>query len=188
MKVFVEGRDMSLFRMFEEEGHTITNDLLEADLLCLEGGADVTPEIYGHVNKHSANSINKDIASFGLIDVAQRIGIAVVGICRGSQAMNVYNGGSMKQHINGHGLADGHGLTFEGERYNVSSVHHQESVPIVDEQFITRADDGCCEIVQYPGMRMFGFQPHPEYHKKGHDCRVLFFSLVDRMFQPSSVM
>lgn len=178
-KVFIEGNDGRLFNMFEEIGYQFAQTVFNADLLCLEGGADVSPALYGDANTHSHSSPDKDITSFGLISIAQRLGIPVVGICRGSQVMCVHNGGKMKQHIEGHGIY--HTLNVYGRKYYVSSSHHQESVPLLDENNIIRADDGTCEITMYRDLNMLGFQPHPEYFEAGHECIDLFKNLVNEV-------
>lgn len=180
MKVYVEGNDQLLFDFFEEEGYELVNSVLDADLLCLEGGADVCPEWYGEENTHSTSSPATDYYSFGLLHLAHKhLGIPVVGICRGSQVMNVYNGGKMKQHINGHAGPD-HLVPYKGKDYVVSSAHHQESIPAdyVKEEDILRAYDGTVEGTIYRDKKMVGIQSHPEYKKKGHDNRILFRELL----------
>jgi gamma-glutamyl-gamma-aminobutyrate hydrolase PuuD len=177
-RVYVENNDNLIAKMFLEEGFTLTDKLFEADLLCLEGGADVTPALYYEENVSSHCDEKTDVHSFGLMKIARMLDIPVVGICRGGQVINVYNGGKMRQHINGHGIHGTHNLTYEGQNYQVSSVHHQECIPptYLDDLYITRADDGTVEVVEFGGM--LSFQPHPEYHQKGHSCRVLFFKLL----------
>lgn len=181
-KVYVEGFDSLICQMFVSAGWTVVDNLFLADLLCLEGGADVTPSLYGHENTDSQNHPTKDDHSFGLISFAHyHLGIPVVGICRGSQVINVFNGGTMKQHINGHGGS--HDLDYDGDTYRVTSTHHQESVPHpdVDERCVWRAPDGVCEAVVYPDKRMLGVQFHPEYVGPEQDCYKLFFKMLDKI-------
>lgn len=179
VKVFVEGWDESLFNFFREEGFELASFPQEADLICMEGGADVDPALYGE-KLHPKTYIKqtKDIVSLGILNVALLMNIPVVGICRGHQIMCVQQGGKMKQHIEGHCRA--HMLTVEGQEYEVSSAHHQEAIPALSEEYIIRADDGTCEVVLYPDKKWLGFQPHPEYHPKGHEGRELFFDLLER--------
>lgn len=181
-KVHVEAMDGQICDMFVKEGWIVTHDILEADLLCLEGGADVTPELYGEINTFSQCSLNKDVYSFGLLAIAVQRDIPVVGICRGSQVLNVYNGGKMKQHIEGHGVFS-HKLTVDGETYDVSSTHHQESVPceVISEDHIWRADDGTVEMIYYEEERMLGCQFHPEYSQDNRNDRKLFFKMLERI-------
>lgn len=178
-KVYVEGDDILLSKMFDEEGFELVGFPQEADLICMEGGADVDPVLYGEA-LHPKAYINprKDIVSLGILNVALMLDIPVVGICRGHQIMCVQQGGKMKQHIEGH--CGAHMLTVERVSYQVSSAHHQEAVPALSEEYIIRADDGTCEIVLYPDKKWLGFQPHPEYHEKGHEGRELFFDLLEK--------
>ena len=179
-KVYVEANDSLIKQMFQSAGWVIANNLFEADLLCLEGGADVTPSLYGHENTHSHNNPNKDDHSFSLASCAHyHLGIPVVGICRGSQVINVFNGGTMKQHISGHGGS--HDLVYEGETYRVTSTHHQESVPNLDERFVWRAPDGVCEAALYTDKKMLGVQFHPEYVGPNDSCYKLFFKMLDNI-------
>lgn len=181
-KVFIEGVDHSLTTMFEEEGFIVVDDLEDADLLCLEGGADVNPAMYGEENTASHFSNKKDIESFGLANMAQYVyNIPIVGICRGSQVLSVLNGGKLEQHIDGHALYAGHQLEYNGRSYHVSSAHHQEAIPNCEEGQVLRAPDGTVEVHMYPDVRHLAFQPHPEYHAKGHECRELFFGLLDNV-------
>lgn len=191
MKVFQEGLDPSMHRFWREEGFTLTGNLFSADLLCLEGGADVTPAIYGHENTASACNPSKDYTSFGLIHLAHNhLNIPVVGVCRGSQVMNVYHGGVMKQHIDGH-AGYPHMVEWKGKNYTCTSAHHQESVPCFrhPEEDILRAPDGVVEAMIYRESRMMGFQPHPEYTGVGHSCRQLFFLLLSEIvdIRPNSL-
>ena len=183
-KVFIEGFDSSLMSMFTEEGYEVTNDLLEADLLCLEGGADVTPELYGEANTHSGNSVARDIHTFGLMRMADLLGIPKVGICRGSQALCVHEGGSLKQHIEGHGRY--HNVVYGDRIIYVSSTHHQESIPPAYAE-VSYSEDRTVEVAEYHntdnGYRAnaLGCQFHPEYFDKGHECREFFFELVNKV-------
>jgi len=171
MKVYVEGTDSVLKRMWKEE------------VLCLEGGSDVTPAIYGEENTASSNNPRKDYETFGLLHLARVLELPIVGICRGAQAMCAFDGGSLVQHMTGHNMCE-HELSFEGRTYTVCSDHHQECIPrVTPKTEVSRAFDGTVEIVIYGDSKMLGFQPHPEWHDKGHECRELFFNLVDRIMK-----
>lgn len=182
-KVFIEGSDSLLNSMFLEEGYEITSSLFGADLLCLEGGADVSPILYGEeVNGAMGCSEDLDLRSMGLILAARTLDIPIVGICRGGQILNVVNGGSMVQHIGGH-AGKMHTVNAFDADWLVSSSHHQEMVPPEDDVTVYCADDGCVEIVVFNGESEFSFQPHPEYVNEGHPCRELFFKLLDDCFE-----
>ena len=60
------------------------------DALCLTGGSDVTPSLYGEAKTYSYGSnYARDISDMYLIQAAYDMNIPVLGICRGLQIMNV---------------------------------------------------------------------------------------------------
>lgn len=182
-KVYVEGNDFLLVKMFAEEGWDIAPDIWGADLLCLEGGADVQPALYGEKNTHSGVSPNKDIQSLGLISVAEMLEIPIVGVCRGGQILNVRHGGGMIQHVDGHALgARTHEVVYRDVVYQCASAHHQEMVPsyCFDQEVYTDGHGGVEIIVSLAGGYLC-FQPHPEYKENGHESRTLFFKLIERI-------
>lgn len=176
--VYVEGFDPLMEKMFVEEGWTIAPDILSADLLCLEGGADVSPELYGEDNTSSYNNVGKDVTSFGLLAMADLLEIPVVGICRGHQVLAVSHGLKLNQHIDGHNGGE-HEVSYSGKFYQVSSVHHQS---VISESWVdaTHTSDNIVEIIQWDEMHL-GVQFHPEYHQQGHECRDLFFQLLNNL-------
>lgn len=181
-RVFVEGNDFILKSMFVEEGWELAPDLLSADLLCLEGGADVQPELYKEKNSHSYTSFSKDLESLGLIRAAELLDLPMVGICRGHQIIAVNEGCKLNQHIRGHN--NWHDLVVDGRVYEVSSAHHQsvEHNPwlMSTAEQVYLSDDGTVEIIQWD-EKILGVQFHPEYHAKRHECRDLFFNLVNNL-------
>ncbi|HEU0244863.1 MAG TPA: gamma-glutamyl-gamma-aminobutyrate hydrolase family protein [Candidatus Limnocylindrales bacterium] len=73
------------------------------DGLLLTGGPDLDPVRYGAA---PAGTLDVDAARDALEasawDAANRRGLPVLGICRGFQAMNVFAGGTLLQHVEGH--------------------------------------------------------------------------------------
>jgi putative glutamine amidotransferase len=81
------------------------------DGLLLSGGADVDPTRFGR-GWQGATDIEpgRDALEAAAWDVALARRIPVLGICRGFQAINVFSGGTLLQHVDGHGGASwGHG-------------------------------------------------------------------------------
>jgi putative glutamine amidotransferase len=73
------------------------------DGLLLSGGGDLDPARYGQPNLgsrdiHPARDELEAIAW----QAAARMDLPVLGICRGLQAINVFSGGSLLQHVDGH--------------------------------------------------------------------------------------
>jgi len=84
------------------------------DGLAIPGGADVEPELYGEwrqYHTHPDNTYLRSIFEFAMIDQAVKKEIPTLGICRGSQIVNVYYGGTLKQDVCGH-LGEVHRLTL----------------------------------------------------------------------------
>lgn len=72
-----------------------------ADALILSGGEDVDPARYGEAVLDSTVEVNapRDTSDFLLAAEAMRRGMPVLGICRGSQLLNVFFGGSLYQDL-----------------------------------------------------------------------------------------
>jgi len=189
-KVYVERQDALLCKMFVNNGWEVVKSIFDADLLCVDGGDDVSPEMYFEKNVSSYSNEVRDIVTSGLMYIATEVmSIPVVGICRGSQFMSAFNGGKVKQHIDGHGGS--HNLDVVGVTFKVSSTHHQEAIPNVPEYQIYRAEDGVVELTTYDefntgSVRMFGMQSHPEYFDVGHPNMNLFFGVLDQLFNSDS--
>lgn len=121
------------------------------DGLLLTGGADVDPALYDHpVAGSVAIERARDILEREAWLAAEAREAPVLGICRGFQAINVFAGGTLLQHVDdhasaswGHGPAKRHPLRLEtGSRLarilaptkatsvlSVNSYHHQAVRP-----------------------------------------------------------
>jgi len=73
------------------------------DGLLLSGGADIDPARYGEAPDGSRNAeLGRDALEDEAFSAASRAGVPVLGVCRGLQAINVFAGGSLVQHLDGH--------------------------------------------------------------------------------------
>ena len=148
----------------------------EADLLLLPGGGDVHPRFYGRALGDAADIDEaRDERELALVDEFLREGKPVVGICRGLQVLNVYFGGTLRQHIEGHSQIDGvdrlHAINtapgllraLYGTRFTVNSAHHQ-AVETLGEglQVLACAPDGTVEAIAHKALPVFAVQWHPE--------------------------
>ncbi len=133
--------------------------------LLLPGGADLDPALYGEEPDPavSVEGIRDDLELEGW-SAARRRGVPVFGVCRGFQAINVFSGGRLIQHVEGHDsptqAPQSHPLHLDpasrlagilGEtepllRAEVNSYHHQAVRP---------ADLA-------PGLIASGMAPHHE--------------------------
>ena len=135
------------------------------DGLLLPGGADLDPALYGE-EAHPAvavEAVRDDLEREAWAAARQR-GVPVFGVCRGFQAINVFSGGRLVQHLEGHDSPTraprAHPLRLDpgsrlaailGEtdpllRAEVNSYHHQAVRP---------ADLA-------PGLIASGMAPHAE--------------------------
>ena len=107
----------------------------------------------------------------------------MAGICRGGQFLNVMNGGSMHQHIEGH--TQSHYITlYSGREIPVSSTHHQMMIPGCDG--IVKAWADICtqqdaEVIIYPTSNCLCFQPHPEFFSTEHPCQEYYFNVLSEV-------
>jgi len=76
----------------------------DMDGLLLTGGADVAPEQYGQPVR-GAQDVEpvRDALEAEAFAAARTRGLPVLGICRGFQVLNVLMGGTLEQHVEGHG-------------------------------------------------------------------------------------
>lgn len=153
------------------------------------GGADVDPSIYNRPvsNKCGWTDIKRDRQELELIHQCMEDGIPIIGICRGSQLLNVANGGILVQHIEGHTkrhtvkVATQYQYTKASEQEMlVTSTHHQMSIPTKDGIIIAKDHNPTKgvhwdnvnetveypyvnEVIWYPNTKSLCIQPHPEW-------------------------
>lgn len=139
------------------------------------GGVDLHPKLYGEEIDPKCGDIAevRDAFEARLFALTEEAEIPVFGICRGIQSMNVFAGGSLHQHRDGHHNVR-HGVEVaEGSRLhkilgktqiNTNSFHHQCVKEIAPGLIVTaHAEDGTVEAIERPGERFFvGVQWHPE--------------------------
>ena len=78
--------------------------LTRLDGVCLSGGPDLDPAGYG-ARAHEALGPTEpalDRFELELACAADALGMPLLGICRGAQALNIARGGTLHQHIDGH--------------------------------------------------------------------------------------
>jgi len=89
--------------------------LASMDGLLISGGTDLAPTLYGEPDAGSRSvEHDRDELERAAYEAARRRGLPMLGICRGLQAMNVFGGGRLVQHLDGHsgpGWGSGHAHT-----------------------------------------------------------------------------
>jgi len=78
-----------------------TEMLKKVDGLLMSGGEDINPSYYGETPNQETLRINssRDTSEMYLLQAADKLGIPILGICRGEQIINVFYGGSLIQDI-----------------------------------------------------------------------------------------
>jgi gamma-glutamyl-gamma-aminobutyrate hydrolase PuuD len=167
------------------------------DGLVFSGGSDIDPELYDDQPHPETKDVarGRDDAELALLRAALDRDMPVLAICRGSQLLNVVQGGDLVQHLpeavghDGHketsGTFSDHAVAIEegtllhqlvGKHSPVKSHHHQGFGRVGHGLRVSaHAEDGSPEAVEAPDRRFaLGVLWHPE---AGEDAR-LFEALV----------
>lgn len=111
-------------------------DLQPGDVLIVWGGGDIHPSLYGH-NKSRQSGANgehwtenkRDSIEWKLMLRAKELKLPILGICRGAQMLCALAGGTLMQHVDGHGGSNHLVRTFDGHMLETNSIHHQMMNP-----------------------------------------------------------
>jgi putative glutamine amidotransferase len=165
--------------------------------LILGGGGDIDPKYYGEPN-HQAQDPRRerDEMELALFKQARERGIAVLGICRGMQLINVAYGGTLDQHIGDAHRGDTHlGGTSKHATHRVNIVdgtllrtivgtahfdvvsRHHQAVRLLGAGLRISATtaDGIIEAVEDPSHTfLLGVQWHPEENTRAPEETALF--------------
>jgi putative glutamine amidotransferase len=163
------------------------------------GGNDIDPAIYGgDVSESRSIDPLRDTYELSVLELADKRGVPVMGICRGAQLINVQRGGSLvsdlskqRVHTSNRGtllprkvvsifadtiLAD----LIGGSATRVNSLHHQAVERTGDGLIVSGVDRD--KIVQgiesVSAPWRVGVQWHPEYMPQRRDQRRLFEGFV----------
>jgi len=153
----------------------------EYDGLLLTGGVDIEPGRYGQsVNGSVAMDAARDEAEWKLIDAFLQAGKPIFGICRGSQLLNVYFGGTLHQDIETkarhrldpklpylvHSVVTDDPLLEKmyGREFTVNSNHHQAVDKLGKGLRVTAVcpEDGVVEAFAHERLQVLAVQWHPE--------------------------
>lgn len=157
-------------------------------LVLFSGGEDICPDFYGHTSpKHLCGYFKqRDVREKVIFDIALKNEIAMTGICRGSQFLNVMSGGTLIHHLDNHGT--NHVMeNYRGERITVTSTHHQMCIPTKEGFVVGWSEEKRSsryfgdkdelfdyvgpevEAIYYPKNKIFAVQYHPEYMPEDSD-------------------
>ncbi len=156
------------------------------DGVIVPGGQDIQPQFYGaapHFRTILSNDYRRDVLEFAILDAAERYKTPILGICRGSQVINVWRGGTLNQHINGYSYAV-HGFELMGESIlkdifqkdeflSGFAIQHQASDKIGNGLRVTARSEGTGIVQGLEGSWEDHFymavQFHPEFRENIKD-------------------
>ena len=176
------------------------------DGVLVPGGADVNPRRYGESPREGLGDVDDDLDSLelALVHAALDRELAVFGICRGHQVVNVAMGGSLYQDLARDGVTSVRHATdpapgrdqrvhsievkpgtrlrelLGADRVEVNSFHHQAVRRVAPGLVISAVStvDGVIEGLESVDGRIFTVQCHPEELTRLAWARALFRGLV----------
>jgi len=191
--------------------------LATMDGLLLSGGPDIAPERYGR-RRLPTDVVDeaRDALEAEAWAAAAARALPVLGICRGFQAINVFSGGTLIQHVDGHGGHDGHDgpeaghplrvepgtrlarilfpTNVRGGVVEVNSAHHQgvgsadlAGGLVANARAVSRAGELVEGLETSDGRFVLGMQCHPERSESTPQVfERLFAFFVDAARGPAS--
>ncbi|PCM45298.1 gamma-glutamyl-gamma-aminobutyrate hydrolase family protein [Marinobacter sp. ANT_B65] len=166
-------------------------DVSMLDGLVLSGGTHVHPGRYGQEPQVSARYDKaRDMTDYNLLEQAESVGIPVLGICRGSQFINVFHGGSLCQNVTPLRVNTRHrplllpmqtvqlvstsrlGKLMQAPVIGANRIHSQAIKRLGKNLQVTAVDNDLFvqAIESTHGQWLMGLQWHPEYllYHRGH--------------------
>jgi putative glutamine amidotransferase len=162
---------MGVVLPYTNDPQRIKEYVAECDGFVFCGGVDIDPKYYGQENNGLSENICSERDEFESLMFTELYptGKPILGICRGEQVINVFLGGTLIQHIDGHRQSEErHVLTHEvvlnkdGELFDIigrerimtNSFHHQ----IVD----ALAEGLVCDAINVEGyIEAYHSSNHP---------------------------
>jgi putative glutamine amidotransferase len=181
-------------------GHDVISPLLDRlSGVCLSGGPDIDPEGYGEHERNPQLGVTEpdlDAFELAIAQLADARGVPILGVCRGSQTLNVARGGTLHQHLDGHrqtelGRITTHSVRIEPDsrlatvmgvtEAEVNSFHHQAAAQLGQGlRAVAWAPDGTVEGIESDGPELYlGVQWHAESLVDREEHLALFRELVD---------
>ena len=182
----------------DENADSIAEYLELADGLLLPGGPDIPPAEFGEEPHPTSNALGNDRYLFEKALIAawtERTDKPLLGICLGSQWINVAHGGSLVQDIPSALNVNHRGVTHQVEiepdsrlaaifgetEFEVNSFHHQAVNKLGNGLcVVARCPDGIVEGTETtnPNRFLIGVQWHPEKMPENELQQKLFSAFI----------
>jgi len=182
------GESIDIVKLSAEEDNV--EALLGCDALVLSGGVDIYPNIYDSHNYHykarpAAFNEKRDDFEIAAYVLAKENNLPVLGICRGLQLINVIQGGTLIQNLQGENINHTHagnpdkthsagivqntllGQILGNDNVVVNSAHHQAIDKLGSGLIVNaKSEDGIVEGIEWMHKTgsafMLAVQWHPE--------------------------
>ena len=179
--VFSLHRAGAKIRWIEMDDPALAEKTRDCDGLLLPGGDDIDPSRYGQPRQEKCGKSCelRDQAEWKMLEAFLPTGKPILGICRGCQFLNIYSGGTLHQHMEGHSdfktrakgchnvsvLPETTLSTLLPEKLWANSLHHQAVDKLGDGLIVSaRAEDGTVEAIELTGHPFcVAVQWHPEH-------------------------
>jgi len=160
------------------------------DAFLVTGGWDINPACYGESNdlEQSKNVHDTlDRIDSDVIQYAVKHQKPLLGICRGHQSLNVFLGGTLFQHMEGHeSISSNHLLHVKKDHrvpldsnIIVNSYHHQAIKDLAKSlDVIATHEDGIIEMVYHRDLPIFSVQWHPEMAPNDPISKIVFDTFI----------
>lgn len=174
------------------------DDIKKVKALVLWGGEDISPFLYGQQVGYACAKPTpslRDRVEVAAAKEAVRLGIPIIGVCRGAQLLCALAGGTLWQHVENH-AGYSHGLKYKDKRGKTNTAHHQMMRPPADAEVLAvateilspekygegyepiKTEEPEPEIVHFPSLNAVGVQGHPEWLPKDHFLNVVMKEVI----------
>jgi putative glutamine amidotransferase len=184
-------------------GNSTEIKLTENDVVLFGGGEDISPSLYNQKPSRYCGagkelSMRDQLEKY-MFNEAVKANARMLGICRGAQLVCALSGGSLYQHVVGHGGGAGHMMeTNDGQVIHVCSVHHQMMNPfgtkheligwaqeVISQVHLVEGEknlevDVEPEVVWFEETKALGIQYHPEFMSANDDAVKYSVDLVQQ--------
>jgi len=162
MEVIENGGGLPLMLPIVNDNKDIADLASMCDGILFTGGGDVHPSYFGEERSTEIGTYEpeRDTFEFALFRAARKLGLPLLGVCRGAQFINIAMGGNIYQHIEHRRTADSkHNVMVykNTELYDIvgrevyeTNTHHHQAIrfPAKDMQVLARAADGTIEAIR----------------------------------------
>lgn len=115
-------------------------DLSDVVGVVVPGGGDINPDLYGGKMIEQVYGVDpsQDLLDIHLIQAALERGLPLMGICRGTQMINVVKGGSLYEDLPAHSIQHHNNISVDAD----SSVFVSHEVSITANTKLSRSLEG----------------------------------------------